>query len=56
MTRFLILITMLGVLSACEQYREPQANCFNFASRGTSSPDCIFMTLSESDPLDEDDE
>ncbi len=45
MTRVLILVTALGSLSACEQYREPTANCFNLVSRGPSSVDCEFTPL-----------
>ena len=45
MIRALILFTALGLLSACEQYREPKANCFNLVSRGPSSLDCDFTLL-----------
>jgi hypothetical protein len=45
MTRVLVLITALGFLSACEQYREPKANCFNLVSRGPTSLDCNFEPL-----------
>ncbi len=45
MIRALILINALGFLSACEQYREPEANCFNLVSRGLSSLDCDFTPL-----------
>ena len=45
MTRLLLLTLVLGSLAACEQYREPQANCFNLVSRGPTSIDCDFESL-----------
>ncbi|GLQ28845.1 hypothetical protein [Sulfitobacter pacificus] len=45
MIRFLVLLLVLGSLAACEQYREPQANCFNLVSRGPTSLDCDFEAL-----------
>ena len=45
MIRFFITFFLLGSLAACEQYREPQANCFNLISRGPTSLDCNFETL-----------
>ncbi len=53
MTRILILFTALGFLSACAQYREPQANCFSFVSRGPTSLDCDFTPLSGPETMDE---
>ena len=45
MIRFLVLLLVLGSLASCEQYREPQANCFNLVSRGPTSLDCDFEAL-----------
>ena len=53
MTRNLIVILALGFLSACEQYREPTANCFNLVSRGTTSANCDFEPLGGPDATDE---
>ena len=42
----LFLITALGALASCTQYREPQANCFTFlASTAPVAPDCDFTPL-----------
>lgn len=46
MTRVLIILLAFGSLAACEQYREPQANCFSLVSRGPTSLDCDFEALS----------
>jgi len=53
MTRNLIVILALGILSACEQYREPTANCFNLVSRGPTSVDCEFTPLPGPETTDE---
>jgi hypothetical protein len=53
MTRALILLTVFGFLSACEQYHEPKVNCFNLVSRGPTSADCSFEPLGGSDATDE---
>lgn len=45
MIRTLALLFVLGALAACEQYREPQANCFSLVSRGPTSIDCNFEAL-----------
>ncbi len=45
MIRLFITFIVLGSLAACEQYREPQANCFNLVSRGPTSVDCDFEAL-----------
>ncbi|MDF3363138.1 hypothetical protein HLM50_19040 [Sulfitobacter sp. Ks41] len=46
MIRTLFLITALGALASCTQYREPQANCFTFlASTAPVAPDCHFTPL-----------
>lgn len=52
MTRAFILITAVGFLSACEQYREPKVNCFNLVSRGPASADCGFEPLGGLDATD----
>lgn len=53
MIRILILFILTCALSACEQYREPTANCFNIVSRGPTSADCIFEPLGGPDTLGE---
>ncbi len=45
MIRVLVTLIVLGSLASCEQYREPQANCFNLVSRGPTSLDCDFEAL-----------
>jgi hypothetical protein len=45
MNRFIITLLVFGSVTACEQYREPQANCFNLVSRGPTSIDCDFEAL-----------
>lgn len=46
MIRFLALLTFIGLLSACAQYREPTVNCFAFrAAVAPVEPDCIFTPL-----------
>lgn len=45
MIRILTLFIVICTLSACEQYREPTANCFNIVSRGPASADCTFEPL-----------
>ena len=45
MIRILTLYIVICALSACEQYRAPKANCFNFVSRGPTSTDCTFEPL-----------
>ena len=45
MNRFIITLLVFGSVTACEQYREPQANCFNLVSRGPTSIDCDFESL-----------
>lgn len=53
MIRIFILFLVLGSLAACEQYREPQANCFNLVSRGPTSLDCDFEPLGGPNTLGE---
>jgi hypothetical protein len=46
MTRTLLLLAALGVLTSCAQYQEPQANCFTFlASTAPVALDCSFTPL-----------
>ncbi|MEM8575596.1 MAG: hypothetical protein AAGF48_13280 [Pseudomonadota bacterium] len=45
----LSLALLICTLSACSNYREPQANCFAFASRGPAPLDCDFEALSGPD-------
>ncbi|WP_299048704.1 hypothetical protein [uncultured Tateyamaria sp.] len=46
MIRTLVLLALIGFLSACAQYREPTVNCFAFrASVAPVEPDCIFEPL-----------
>ena len=52
MIRALFLLTVIGSLSACAQYREPTVNCFAFrAAVAPVEPDCIFtpLEIAESD-------
>lgn len=46
MIRTLVILAAITVLASCEQYREPEANCFTFhASVVPGEPDCIFTPL-----------
>ena len=46
MIRALILLAIIGSLSACAQYREPTVNCFAFrAAVAPVEPDCVFIPL-----------
>ena len=46
MIRTLALLALMGLLSACAQYREPTVNCFAFqAAVAPVEPDCIFEPL-----------
>ena len=46
MIRFLALLTLIGLLNACAQYREPTVNCFAFrAAVAPMEPDCVFTPL-----------
>jgi|TARA_R110002124_G_scaffold213296_1_gene379423 hypothetical protein len=50
MTRPLILIAALGMLTSCAQYQEPQANCFTFlAAVAPVDPDCTFTPIDVSE-------
>ncbi|MEM7668130.1 MAG: hypothetical protein AAF317_03135 [Pseudomonadota bacterium] len=41
----LSLALLICALTACSNYREPQANCFSFVSQGPSPLDCDFEAL-----------
>ena len=46
MIRTLFLLAVVGLLSACAQYREPTVNCFAFrAAVVPVEPDCVFTPL-----------
>jgi hypothetical protein len=45
MIRTLTLLVAAGILAACEQHREPRANCFNLVSRGPTSVECRFEPI-----------
>lgn len=46
MTRTIVALAALGVLTSCAQYQEPQANCFTFlAAVAPVEPDCTFTPL-----------
>ena len=40
----------MALLAACTEYREPQANCFNFVAPAPGEKDCNFEQLGG--PLD----
>lgn len=41
----LCCVLLLCALAGCENYQEPQANCFSFVSRGPAPIDCSFDAL-----------
>ncbi len=45
MKRMILILVATGALSACAQYREPQANCFGFLPFGQAALDCDFAPL-----------
>ena len=46
MIRVLLLLAVIGSLSACAQYREPTVNCFAFrAAVAPVEQDCVFTPL-----------
>lgn len=45
MTRMMFFVLAIGALSACAQYREPQANCFGFLPGGPAPLECDFAPL-----------
>ena len=45
MKRMILILVAIGALSACAQYREPQANCFGFLQGGPVSLECDFAPL-----------
>ena len=50
MIRTLLLTLLVAFLAACAQYREPRANCFNFAAATDDSQPCDFHLLDGPDP------
>ena len=49
MIRTLLLTLLVASLAACAQYREPRANCFNFAAASGNSEPCDFHLLAAPD-------
>ena len=45
MIRTLLLTLLVASLASCAQYREPRANCFNFAAVTEDSDPCDFHLL-----------
>ncbi len=46
MIRFVARIILFAVfLAGCTEYREPQANCFNFVAPAPGEKDCNFEPL-----------
>ena len=46
MIRVVLLLALIGSLSACAQYREPTVNCFEFrAAVAPVERDCTFTPL-----------
>ena len=45
MKRMMLVLVATGALSACAQYREPQANCFGFLPVGPAPLECDFAPL-----------
>lgn len=41
----LSLVLLICALAACSNYREPEASCFSFVSRGPAPLDCDFEAL-----------
>ena len=42
----------IATLSACEQYKPSEANCFNFVARGPADKDCTFSPLMSGDHME----
>ena len=51
MTRWMLLILLLGALAACGEYREPRANCFNFVAATGDEDPCEFFELGRPDSV-----
>ena len=48
MIRAFSLLTALGLLTACAQYQEPEANCFSFlAAVAPVEQDCQFTPIGD---------
>jgi hypothetical protein len=45
----LSLALLICAVAGCSNYREPQANCFSFVSRGPAPLDCDFEALGGAD-------
>lgn len=45
MIRTLLLTLLVAALASCAQYREPRANCFNFAAAMDDPDPCDFHLL-----------
>ena len=45
MIRPCLLTLLLGALTACGEYREPRANCFNFVAATGEEDPCEFLEL-----------
>lgn len=45
MIRTLLLTLFVASLASCAQYREPRANCFNFAAAAEDAEPCDFNLL-----------
>ena len=43
----LSLVLLLCAVTACSEYREPQANCFAFVSQGPALHNCDFKPLDD---------
>ncbi|MEL6311590.1 MAG: hypothetical protein AAFQ17_04355 [Pseudomonadota bacterium] len=49
MIRAFLFFVLVASLAACAQYREPRANCFNFAAATEDADPCDFHLLGEPD-------
>ena len=45
MIRWSLLTVLLYTLSACGEYREPRASCFNFVASAENEESCAFFKL-----------
>jgi len=50
MIRAVLLFVLVASLASCAQYREPRANCFNFAAATEDVDPCDFHLLDGPDP------
>ncbi len=51
MIRTLFLNLLVASLASCAQYREPRANCFNFAAATEDANPCDFHLLGGPDSV-----